>query len=131
MLSFFVYGSLKPGFHNFEIYLEKYNLEYKKATVSGCLYSLKDKNYPALVKGEQKIEGYVFQTDNQQLIDDLDKLENYFENDLNACEYHKTLTNVTLVDTNEEIDAYVYFYNDTDNQFNKIGDLVEINRLSW
>jgi gamma-glutamylcyclotransferase (GGCT)/AIG2-like uncharacterized protein YtfP len=131
MLSFFVYGSLKPGFHNFEIFLEKHNLEYQKATVLGDLYGLKDKNYPALIKGDKLIEGYVFQTNDQQLICDLDKLENYFENNHDGCEYLKTLTDVTITNTNEIIEAYVYFYNNIDNEFNNIGDLIEINRLSW
>ena len=57
MHQIFVYGTLLKGMYNYEIYCSAEHSYRRKAYVDGLLYSLKERRYPALLKGKKELPG--------------------------------------------------------------------------
>ncbi len=102
--SLFVYGTLAPGRPN-EHVLESIEGSWKEASVTGKLYKKgwgATLGYPAIIldKGGEKIEGFLFTSDNITAHwHKLDKFE--------GKEYKRTLTKVIL-NNGTKVDAYIY-----------------------
>lgn len=128
---FFVYGSLKPGYFNNKKYLENYNLKYYSAEIDGKLYSLANKDYPAVIEGNDKVKGYLFECDEKKIIDDLDSLEKYNKLDSSKSEYNRLILDVYNVELKVNCKANVYLYNNVNNDYNKLGDLIEFDGNDW
>ena len=60
VLPIFVYGTLMVGERNYIDVLHKNLTHYEDAKVKGKLYYYKKEDYPALIKGENWIEGQLF-----------------------------------------------------------------------
>lgn len=107
---FFVYGSLREGFFNYNKYLDGHVLTSEIATTKGDLYHIKHKGYPALVDGNRNIEGEVITVDNPAvLVKALDEMENFYGLGNENNEYERIEKEVTLSDGSREI-CYVYKY---------------------
>ncbi|MGL4739858.1 MAG: gamma-glutamylcyclotransferase family protein [Sarcina sp.] len=110
MKRFFVYGSLREGFFNYNKYLEGHVLTSEIGITKGNLYHINHKGYPALVDGVREIEGEVITVDNPKiLIAALDKMENFFGPGHKQNEYERIEKEVTLENGDIEI-CYVYKY---------------------
>lgn len=106
----FVYGTLRKGMYNHDLYLKDNDGFKGIGFVKGRLMTLKDKNYPALLlEGDDLILGEIYEVDNS-VVDLLDELESYIgENNLNN-EYNKIICDIfnakgQIID---RIPVYVY-----------------------
>ena len=108
-MKLFVYGSLRQGRYNYDIYLKNNSKFLQEAYVRGILYSLKGKEYPAIVEGNSLILGELFEVD-QETFDRMDEMEGYvpgrFEN-----EYDKIVTEILDKEGNVIDHLPVYWYN--------------------
>ncbi len=118
MHKIFVYGSLRKGMYNYDLYLKGKSNFVSNAYVKGTLYSLKDKKYPALIAGENYILGEIYEVDIDTLLK-LDELESYVEGSKDN-EYNKV--NVPIYnENNKQIESLdVYFYNDANSLRNTL-----------
>ncbi|MFQ8705960.1 MAG: gamma-glutamylcyclotransferase [Thomasclavelia sp.] len=113
----FVYGTLRKGMYNHDLYLKDKNIFKGIGFIKGKLMTLKDKNYPALLlEGDDLILGEIYEVD-RNIVDLLDELESYFgENNLDN-EYNKIVCDI-FSDDGKIIDRIpVYVYN-TNNPVN-------------
>lgn len=113
----FVYGTLRKGMYNHDLYLKDKNIFKGIGFIKGKLMTLKDKNYPALLlEGDDLILGEIYEVD-RNIVDLLDELESYFgENNLDN-EYNKIVCDI-FSDDGKNIDRIpVYVYN-TNNPVN-------------
>ena len=90
----FVYGTLKPGEINYQYYCDGKVQSLCRAYTWGNLYSL-PVGYPAMTSGDNQAWGMLLTFANLNILDSLDKLENYQEtraSELN--EYYRILVPV-------------------------------------
>ena len=62
-MKLFVYGSLRMGLYNYELYLKGKSRFLGYGYVIGELYSLKERSYPALLPGNSRILGEIYEVD--------------------------------------------------------------------
>lgn len=113
----FVYGTLRKGMYNYDLYLKGKNSFRQFGYVKGKLMTLKEKKYPALLlEGDTLVLGEIHEVDSR-FIDVLDELESYFgENNLNN-EYNKLICDIYNIDGKiiDRIPVYVYNTNNVEN----------------
>lgn len=117
----FVYGSLRQGFFNYDIYLKGKVLSSRPAILRGMnLYHMPYKGYPAIVPGDDILIGEVLEVDDyNNTISAIDDMEGFLSENNPKNEYHKQLHEVEFENGEKEY-CYLYFYNkDIDNKFNK------------
>ena len=116
----FVYGSLMTDFWNYNKFLKDHVIHTQKATITGTLYHIENKGYPAYIKeGSTSIHGEILSIDNyQNLIGALDCLEGYHKPIDANNEYNRRPVPVTLLSSGHtlELDVYVYNHNSPRNQ---------------
>ena len=121
MIPFFVYGTLRKGFYNYDRILKGNVDKIVNATIDGYdMFSLG--YYPGIVKGSNKIVGeviYVKPSKYLQMVQCLDQLEGYNPKKKNYSLYLREIKKVTL-ENGEQIDAYVYIYNQKTNENHKL-----------
>jgi gamma-glutamylcyclotransferase (GGCT)/AIG2-like uncharacterized protein YtfP len=71
-----VYGTLKPGEANYQKYSAGKVVEAQKAITFGKLYALPG-GYPAMIRVEGKVHGYLLSFADSTLLTILDELEDY------------------------------------------------------
>lgn len=117
----FVYGSLRQGFFNYDIYLKGKVLSSRPAILRGMnLYHMPYKGYPAIVPGDDILIGEVLEVDDyNNTISAIDDMEGFLSENNPKNEYHKQLHEVEFENGEKEY-CYLYFYNkDIDDKFNK------------
>lgn len=126
-MKLFVYGTLRPGSTAFEKYLQQYCLNSQDAYIYGSLYQMKDRTFPALLAGNRMIRGVLFELCDDFDWKNLDLYEEYIaENHVDNL-YNRSLSKV-FTRNDEEVDAYVYWYNLTRTQAKEeLGHLIESN----
>ena len=134
----FVYGTLRKGMYNHDLYLKDKNIFKGIGFIKGKLMTLKDKNYPALLlEGDDLILGEIYEVD-RNIVDLLDELESYFgENNLDN-EYNKIVCDIFSDDGKiiDRIPVYVYNTNNPVNMMllNEVisnGDFVRYSQNIW
>lgn len=134
----FVYGTLRKGMYNHDLYLKDKNIFKGMGFIKGKLMTLKDKNYPALLlEGDDLILGEIYEVD-RNIVDLLDELESYFgENNLDN-EYNKIVCDIFSDDGKiiDRIPVYVYNTNNPVNMMllNEVisnGDFVRYSQNIW
>lgn len=112
MLQIFVYGTLKPGFHNYHRYCAGYTVEEQLALVNGTLYGL-PVGYPGLTSGNNWIKGYLlsFPIDlTEQILTQLDQLEGYSPTQpAHLNQYQRRLTDIFALDYQRLGQAWCYY----------------------
>lgn len=64
----FVYGSLREGMYNYDLYLKSENTFRRYAYVKGTLFTIQSKPYPALLlEGDDMIIGEIHEVSDQTL----------------------------------------------------------------
>lgn len=76
-LRFFVYGTLKPGEVNYNLYCAGKVVEAKKAIAFGQLFHL-PLGYPAMIPGESLVQGFLLTFVDPAILRVLDELEDYY-----------------------------------------------------
>jgi gamma-glutamylcyclotransferase (GGCT)/AIG2-like uncharacterized protein YtfP len=77
MLRVFVYGTLKPGYANFQRYCAPHCPTLQSGYTFGKLYHLPRCGYPALISGRDRVWGYLLSFAEDEVLRDLDALEDY------------------------------------------------------
>lgn len=111
-INIFVYGSLREGFFNYNIYLKDKVISSKPAILKGMnLYHMPYKGYPAIIPGNGILKGEIIEVmDYENTIKAIDKMEGYISNRNINNEYHKELFEVELENGKKE-SCYLYLYN--------------------
>lgn len=76
MLNVFVYGTLKPGESNYQYFCAGKVIEEKSAIAFGQLFDL-PLGYPAMILGENLVQGFLLTFADPASLSLLDKLEDY------------------------------------------------------
>jgi len=105
----FVYGTLMKGFCNYKRYLEGRVSRITSGRTHGLLYHLPE-GYPALLEGNETIEGEIMEPVDEDLLKTLDRLEGYSESDSNNL-YVREVRNI-LTDSGKEMPCWIYIYAD-------------------
>ncbi|MEG0549014.1 MAG: gamma-glutamylcyclotransferase family protein [Coprobacillus sp.] len=107
----FVYGTLRKGMYNYDLYLKKENSFLQYAYVKGTLYTIQSKKYPALLlEGDSMIIGEIHEV-NQDVLQRVDEMEEYFGDGCIDNEYNKVICDI-YDDKQIVIDRLpVYVYN--------------------
>ncbi|MEG0843159.1 MAG: gamma-glutamylcyclotransferase family protein [Romboutsia sp.] len=126
----FVYGSLRSDMFNYEKLLLGKVSKVEKGTIMGKLFHIENKDYPAVIPGEDIIAGELMSLKNfDKSLDELDELENYtIDNNIN-CEYLRKIVSVKLEDGSIE-NAYYYEYNPKSNE-NVDDNLIPVEHGDW
>lgn len=112
MKKIFVYGSLREGFFNYDLYLKGKNIEKLGLGYTyGKLFHMENKGYPALIAGKDEIEGEVFLVDDS-LIADLHSLEGYINENNPKNLYNLEFLEVRFNDKIELLPTYIYNSNE-------------------
>ena len=119
----FVYGTLRKGMYNYDIYLRDENSFRGYAYIKGSLLSVNDRNYPAyLMEGHDMILGEIHEI-SDETAKKIDKLEGYFgEGDLRN-DYNKIICDI-YNDESQVIDHLpVYVWNQNKSKrYENLGD---------
>ena len=92
MSKIFVYGSLRKGMYNYEIYLRDKSKYIGEGYVKGELYTIRGVTYPALIPGDSFILGEIYEV-SEDVEQAIDCLEGYVaESPQN--EYNKVICNI-------------------------------------
>jgi gamma-glutamylcyclotransferase (GGCT)/AIG2-like uncharacterized protein YtfP len=76
MLKVFVYGTLKPGYANYQAYCRDCTVAEQPAMVRGTLFDL-PVGYPALISGKDWVKGHLLSFADDAVLVGLDELEDY------------------------------------------------------
>jgi len=79
LLQVFVYGTLKPGESNYPRYCQGKVIQAQPASILACLYNL-PLGYPAITPGNQRVEGFLLNFNDDAHLQSLDELEGYSPN---------------------------------------------------
>ena len=122
----FVYGTLRKGMYNYDLYLKGKNSFRRFGYVKGKLMTLKEKKYPALLlEGNTLILGEVHEVD-FKFIDVLDELESYFGENNPSNEYNKVICDIYDINGKiiDRIPVYVYNADNMEN-VQLLGNVIE------
>jgi gamma-glutamylcyclotransferase (GGCT)/AIG2-like uncharacterized protein YtfP len=107
MFRVFVYGTLKPGYHNYRV-AAPWVVGTAEARAFGKLYDL-PQGYPALTAGKDIIHGYLLSFVDKQALADLDDLEDYDSNKTDGDNlYYREETEVFDGSMNSIGKAWIY-----------------------
>lgn len=87
MVRVFVYGSLREGHYNYDKYLKDKSKFISYGYVKGDLYTIEGVIYPALIEGEGKVIGEIYEV-SEEVSKAIDELESYVKDDP-SNEYNK------------------------------------------
>lgn len=109
MQRIFVYGSLRQGHYNYKKYLQGRSRFCGHGWVRGELYALCGVTYPALIAGEQRVLGEIYEV-SDAVAKAIDVLEEYEEGNPDN-EYERIAVMVYDAQGQEIAKLPVYFYN--------------------
>lgn len=131
-INIFVYGSLREGFFNYDIYLKGKVKSIRPAEISGFeLYHMPYKGYPAVLPGNSTIVGEVVELENyDSTLKAMDEMEGFLGEGNPNNEYSRKLIKVKLTDDESYEDCYSYLYNkDIDLKFEE--EAIYIKNGDW
>ncbi len=124
----FVYGTLRKGMYNYDIYLRDEDSFRRYGYIKGSLMTLKDKTYPAfLQEGHDMILGEIHEV-NEKTVQMIDELEEYYGEGNIDNFYNKEICDI--YDENGQVIDHlpVYVFNMSNRcYFSLIEDHIETN----
>ena len=105
----FVYGTLMKNFWNYKRCLAGRISRITPGRTYGLLYHLPE-GYPALLAGNEIIEGQVMEPVDEKLLKSLDRLEGYNKRSSNNL-YVREMRSIFTYD-GEEVNCWIYIYAD-------------------
>lgn len=115
VLPIFVYGSLLKGFENNRKYVEPYPHHVLPAKISGGIYHLPDRGYPALLDEGEWVYGEILVFPDEifgTALFGLDELESFYSPGDQRNEYERVVVPAMRLDTGEELTVYTYLFCD-------------------
>lgn len=130
-LKVFVYGSLRTGFFNYDLYLKGKVSKSTLGKTKGKLFHMPHKGYPALLDGEDYVYGEIMEIDDyEKVVISMDEMEGYYEIDGKDNEYNRIAVDVLNEETNETEKCYIYkFAVHDENEFYK--NSIHIEHGDW
>lgn len=117
MKKIFVYGTLRKGMYNYDLYLKEEHSFCEYAYIKGSLYSIKGRQYPAYIEeGNQMILGEIHEV-SDEVFENINALEGYDEQDLENNEYNRVIKDIYNEEHKVMCSLPVFVYN-TDNKKN-------------
>ena len=121
-INFFVYGSLREGFFNYDKYLKGKVVSITPAKIKNMVvYHMPYKGYPALLNGEGTVYGEIMEIKPEiyaETMKAMDEMEGFISENNPKNEYDKVIFEVENLQNGKKENCYVYFYNrDIDNDF--------------
>ncbi len=110
MKKVFVYGTLRKGMYNFDKYYKAHDSFRDFGYVKGTLYTIKGKEYPALIPGNEIILGEIHHVPDEVQAE-VDLMECYFGEGNPENEYDKILCEIYDAHGKMIDHLPVYFYN--------------------
>ena len=111
MLQVFVYGTLKPGENNYPRYCQGKVIQAQPAYTLACLYNLPC-GYPAIIRGNQRVEGFLLSFNNDTHLQSLDELEGCSPNQpRDNFSYYRQWVTVYTLQGDFLAHAWAYFMN--------------------
>lgn len=105
----FVYGSLRKGHYNYDAYLKDKSEFVSYGYVKGDLYTIEGVIYPALIEGEGRVIGEIYEV-SEEVANAIDELESYVEGDP-SNEYNRVVCDI-MDEQGNVIDVLpVYMFN--------------------
>lgn len=126
MAKIFVYGTLRKGMYNYDLYLKKEDSFREYAYIKGSLHTIVGKVYPAyLCEGHQMIIGEIHEVSDETL-KAVDEMEGYKGENLPENEYNKILCPIYNQNGEEIMQLPVFVFN-MQNPLNAsiLGDCIE------
>ncbi|WP_422614226.1 gamma-glutamylcyclotransferase family protein [Brasilonema bromeliae] len=108
MIKIFVYGTLKPGEENYQIYCAGKVVNTTRAVAQGKLFAL-PMGYPAMTPGDSAVYGYLLSFENQDVLMALDELEDYHP-DRDASENLYNRKQIETQDLQGNLLGYAWVY---------------------
>jgi gamma-glutamylcyclotransferase (GGCT)/AIG2-like uncharacterized protein YtfP len=109
-LSVFVYGTLKPGEANFDLYCSSKAISRHRAYIHGELYDFPRLGYPGVIHGRRQVNGYVLTFADAGILTALDELEDYHPDRQPAeNDYTRELVITYTLEGIPSIPAWAYF----------------------
>ena len=103
----FVYGTFCKGLSRNSVLKDA-----KHLGIASCKGNLIDiGSYPALIQGDGKVIGEIYQIDPDVILQRLDEIEGYNEHNEIGSYYVRRKTAATLFSNGATVDAAIYFYN--------------------
>lgn len=126
MVRVFVYGTLRKGMYNHDIYLRERSVYCGDGYIKGSLMTIAGVVYPAfLPQGDHLVFGELYDVD-EETVQCLDELESYFGEHNQDNEYNKISMDILNQDGQVKDQAYVYIYNmDNPRNVESLGDDIE------
>lgn len=97
------------GFRNYKRYLEGHISRITPAKTYGLLYHLPE-GYPAMLEGNEIVEGEVVEPVDEKLLKALDWLEDYDER--SSDNLYKRVPKTVFTDDGKELNCWTYIYTD-------------------
>ena len=133
MARIFVYGTLRKGMYNHDLYLKDRGVYCGEGYIKGSLMTITGKVYPAfLPEGQHLVLGELYDVD-EQTLKCLDELECYYGEDHQKNEYNKISMDVFDKDGHKNGCAYVYIFNmDNPENVDVLGDdILELDYVKY
>jgi len=105
----FVYGTLMKNFCNYKRYIEGRISRITPGKTYGLLYHLPE-GYPALLEGNEIVEGEIIEPVDERLLKSLDRLEDYVEGRSGNL-YERKIKEI-LTEDGEKVTCWIYIYTD-------------------
>ncbi|MFR6098866.1 MAG: gamma-glutamylcyclotransferase [Longibaculum sp.] len=124
----FVYGTLRKGMYNYDLYLKDEDSFRQYGYIKGSLMTIRGKAYPAYItEGQDMILGEIHEV-SEKTLKLIDEMERYFGKGNPNNEYNKEICDI--YDENIEIENFVYVYNmDNEDNVLLLGDDIHCPRL--
>ena len=110
MVRVFAYGSLRKGEYNYARFLLNQSEFLGYGYVYGLLYTIENKDYPALLPGNRFIKGEIYEV-SRQLAKEIDEMEGFHRPSDISNDYHKINVPVYDDQKNQIEECPVYFFN--------------------
>jgi gamma-glutamylcyclotransferase (GGCT)/AIG2-like uncharacterized protein YtfP len=108
VIKIFVYGTLKPGEENYQIYCAGKVVNTTRAVAQGKLFAL-PMGYPAMTPGDRAVYGYLLSFENRDVLMALDELEDYHP-DRDASENLYNRKQIETQDLQGNLLGYAWVY---------------------
>ena len=112
-LPFFVYGTLRPGEINYRRLLAGRTTRETPALITGCLYQVREEDYPYVLEGDGLVQGEVIEIHPDLYnvtLRTIDSLEDYWPEDEAASLYLRRPIEAFL-ENGRSLTAWVYLWN--------------------
>ena len=112
MTTLFVYGTLKPGYSNYEWLLADKDIKHTPAWTHGKLYDLGA--FPAMTKGDGMVYGDLLKFDDPEILERIDILEGYKTDAFWGMNFYDRVEVTVHTENSESVVAWTYVLSESE-----------------